>query len=276
VKSAKSDTAKLQGTWNVTALEVDGQPVAAGGQIVVKGDRFTSLGVGFTYEGKLLIDAMKKPGTIDMLFTKGPEKGNTNRGIFEFTGKNSWRLCLQMTGKDRPKKFTTLAGRGLALETLVRAGKSRGGARLGSAGSAAVQAKAKKSKAITLPPDFPTDRVPELEGEWQMTALSHNGEPLEAAYCKIGKRFASGNETAVFMGPQTILKAFYAINRGVHPNTMDYVLAHGPAAGKKQFGIFEQMGDSFTVSFSPPGQPRPPDFSSTRGDGRTVTTWKRK
>ncbi len=102
-KSAKSAIARLQGTWNITALEVDGQPMAAGGQLVVKGDHFTSLGMGATYQGKLLVDASAKPATIDMVFTKGPEKGNTDRGIFEFTGANSWRLCLQMTGQDRPK-----------------------------------------------------------------------------------------------------------------------------------------------------------------------------
>jgi len=258
----KPDTAKLQGTWNISALEVDGQPMAAGGQIVVKGDRFTSLGVGFTYEGKLLVDASKKPATLDMVFTKGPEKGNTNRGIFEFTGKDSWRLCLQMTGKDRPKKFATTPGRGLALETLERAAKAAG--------------KAKPAKAPTVPSDFPTDPIPELEGEWQMITCSHSGEALEAAYCKMGKRVAKGNETTVFMGPQTILKAFYAIDRSRQPNTIDYVLAHGPAAGKKQFGILELAGDSFKVSFSPVGQPRPGDFSSTPGDGRTVTTWKKR
>ena len=260
----KSDTASLQGTWNITALEVDGQSMDAAGQVVVKGDRFTSLGMGPAYEGKLVVDPSKKPTTIDMVFTKGPEKGNTNRGIFEFTGKDSWRLCLQTSGPDRPKKFATAAGHGLALETLQRAG------------TATAPAKAKKSKSVTLPPGFPTDPVPELAGEWQMIAMSQSGQPLDPAYCQMGKRVASGNETAVYMGPQTILKAFYAIDRSVKPNTMDYVLTHGAGSGKRQFGIFELTGDSFIVSFAAVGKPRPTDFSSKKGDGRTVTTWKRK
>jgi uncharacterized protein (TIGR03067 family) len=113
--------------------------------------------------------------------------------------------------------------------------------------------------------------VRELEGEWQMIAMSHNGQPLEEMYCKMGKRVASGNELTVFMGPQTILKTFYAIDRSVKPNTMDYALS-----GKRQFGIFEYKGDSLTTCFSAPGKPRPTDFASTRGDGRTVTTWKKR
>jgi uncharacterized protein (TIGR03067 family) len=264
MKTKTPDTARLQGTWHITALEVDGEAMAAGGQIEVKGDRFTSLGMGVVYEGKLLVDASQKPKTIDMVFTKGPEKGNTNRGIFEFTGDDRWRLCLQMTGQDRPKKFATTAGGGLALETLERSPRT------------AAHTKTKPGKAVAPPPDFPIDPIPELEGEWQMITMSHNGAPLDAAYCKMGKRVAQGNELTVFMGPQTILKAFYAIDRSKRPHTMDYVVTHGSAKGKKQFGIFEITGDSFTTSFAAPGKPRPSDFTSKHGDGRTVTKWKRQ
>ena len=116
----QSSLNKLQGTWNVVALEVEGRPTpSAGAQIVVEVDRFTSLGMGATYEGKLAVDASKTPCTIDMKFTAGPEKGNTNRGIFEFQD-GKWRLCLQMTGKGRPKEFATKPGSGLALEILER------------------------------------------------------------------------------------------------------------------------------------------------------------
>jgi uncharacterized protein (TIGR03067 family) len=263
MKMKKGDTSRLQGTWHITALEVDGQPATASGQIEVKGDRFTGLGMGAVYEGKLLVDATLKPATIDMVFTKGPEKGNTNRGIFEFTGDDRWRLCLQMSGKDRPKKFATSQGGGLALETLERAPRP------------ALHARTKAGKAVAPPPDFPTDAIPELAGEWQMIAMAFNGAPLEETYCKMGKRVAQGNEVTVFMGPQTILKAFYAIDRSQRPHTMDYAVTHGSAKGKKQFGIFEMAGDSFTTSFAAPGKPRPTDFTSNHGDGRTVTTWRR-
>jgi len=221
--------------------------------------------MGATYEGKLTVDAGSKPCAIDMKFTKGPEKGNTNRGIFELEG-DRWRLCLQMTGKERPTRFGTRPGAGLALETLERT-KPRPKA------SATVPRSRRQTPAA--PADFPSEPVPELEGEWAMTACSHSGQALKPEFLKWGKRVAKGNETTVFMGKQVILKARYSIDRHPQPNTIDYFLTQGPAAGQKQLGIFELQGESLTVSFAKPGQPRPADFSSTAGDGRTVTTWKR-
>jgi hypothetical protein len=67
----------------------------------------------------------------------------------------------------------------------------------------------------------------------------------------------------------------YSIDRSPQPNTIDYLLTHGAAAGQKQIGIFELKGDSLKVSFAKPGQPRPSDFSSAAVDGRTVTVWQR-
>jgi len=260
----KPELEKLQGAWNIVSLEVDGQVLPSdGSQIVVKGGRFTTSGMGATYEGKLTVDAASKPWALDMKFTKGPEKGNTNRGIFELKG-DRWRLCLQMTGKERPTRFATRPGAGLALETLERtkAGLKQKGT-------------TPRGKATAAPADFPTEPVPELEGEWTMTACSHSGEALKPEFLKWGKRVAKGNETTVFMGKQVILRARYAIDRSRQPNTIDYLLTHGPASGKKQLGIFQLEGESLTVSFASPGQPRPADLTSRAGDGRTVTTWKR-
>jgi hypothetical protein len=39
--------------------------------------------------------------------------------------------------------------------------------------------------------------------------------------------------------------------------------------------FLEWAADTHNVSFAGPGQPRPADFSSTAGDGRTVTSWRR-
>ena len=45
-----SDLDRLQGTWHITSLEADGRKMAAtdfsGATIVVKGDTFTSVGMG--------------------------------------------------------------------------------------------------------------------------------------------------------------------------------------------------------------------------------------
>src|SRR4030081_989685 len=116
-----TDLDKLQGSWNITSLEVEGQPMPApcGARIVIEGTRFQSLGMGAVYEGTVEVDGTKKPKAFDLVFTAGPEKGNRSLGIYELKG-DRWKICLTVTGDKRPKKFATTPGSGCALETLAR------------------------------------------------------------------------------------------------------------------------------------------------------------
>ena len=75
--------------------------------------------MGATYEGELELDAAESPKHFTLTFTKGPEKGNVNPGIYELDG-DTWRICIATRGGGRPKRFATKAGSGHALETLVR------------------------------------------------------------------------------------------------------------------------------------------------------------
>ena len=78
----------LQGTWNVVSLEMDGQKVSGGdARIVVRGSRFTSISMGATYEGTVTVHAASAPRGLDLRFEEGPEKGNTNFGIYEQIGR---------------------------------------------------------------------------------------------------------------------------------------------------------------------------------------------
>jgi len=114
---------KLQGEWNVVFLEVNGlvpaPSVYAGAKIVVKGDQFTSIAMGASYGGKLELDPETLPKNFQMKFTDGPEKGNTNYGIYELEG-DRWKICLTITGGPAPAEFATSPGSGRALETLDR------------------------------------------------------------------------------------------------------------------------------------------------------------
>ena len=239
---------KLQGAWNVIELEIEGRAMpCAGAQVVVKDDCFTTTGMGDTYKGQLVV----KGSYLDMKFTAGPERGNVNRGIFKVAGEK-WRLCLQMTGKDRPKKFATTPGTGLALETLERAKPADKG----------------KRKAAPLPIG---DSAPEIEGEWQMVSCVTGGQPLDPQYLQYGKRVAKDNQVTVTMMGRVMLQAKYAVDKSKSPHAMDYVLKDG----RPQRGIFRLSGDALTVNFSPPGKDRPADFTSSSGDARTLTVWQR-
>ena len=101
MRKEKADTDLLQGSWSVVTLEVEGQrmpsEMLSAARIVVKGDRFQSLGMGATYEGTLKLDATITPKELDLTFAAGPEKGNTSLGIYELAG-DDWRICLTTRG----------------------------------------------------------------------------------------------------------------------------------------------------------------------------------
>ena len=245
------DVDALQGVWSIVELEVNGRKMPAGtARIELTGDRFISTGMGANYEGQIQIDSSKKPKTLDMTFASGPEKGNTNLGIFEMDG-NRWRLCLDLTGKSRPKKFAS--SRGVALETLHRVDE----AEVSSGRAAAV--------AFRVVP------APELEGTWQMVSCTMSGQALPSSYAKYGKRVARQNELTVTMNGQVMVQARFTVDRTKSPMHIDYLLA----GDQLQLGIYELKDGVLRTSIAAPGSPRPTDFTISPNDGRTVTEWRR-
>lgn len=121
---------RLQGEWNVIFVEVEGMTPAPsayqGAQIVIQGDQFTTVAMGAKYGGKIELDASTEPKRFQMKFTDGPEKGNTNNGIYELDG-DRWRICLTITGGPAPTDFTTSPRSGRALEILNREKRESGG-----------------------------------------------------------------------------------------------------------------------------------------------------
>jgi uncharacterized protein (TIGR03067 family) len=119
----KDEIAKLQGTWAFVSVEMDGKKtdpnLVKGSKIVIKGDNFTAISGGATYKGTFKVDVAKKPKTLDINFTEGPEKGNTSLAIYELDG-DTWKICLTISAKERPKDFATKEGSGVALESLKR------------------------------------------------------------------------------------------------------------------------------------------------------------
>lgn len=270
------DLEKLQGTWHVTALEFDGQIMPAtafdGAMIVIDKKSFTSIGMGFTYEGTVEVDQAKKPKTFDMLFTAGHAAGVQNLGIYKLTG-DRWTICLATRGSERPDKFATEADTGLALETLERGAgrKSTRGKSRAQSRSAAVPAAAPASSVAT-----PPDEVTPLEGEWAMVSAVFSGAPMANNMVEWTKRVTHGNVTTVLAGPQVILKASFTIDESKTPHTIDYVNVEGANRGKSQAGIFELSGDTMRICMAAPGKPRPDGFSSKSKDGRSYTTWRRR
>jgi uncharacterized protein (TIGR03067 family) len=217
----------------------------------VKSSRFVSTAMGAEYSGTLEVDETSTPKSFNLRFDTGPETGNTSYGIYELDG-DTWKICLTLRGGTRPKKFATKTGSGLALETLKRAPKG-------------------KAKAKAAPAALEGEPAPELAGEWSMVSSIMSGKPLETEWVKMGKRIATASGMQVKIGPQTVLQTDYAVDRSKSPMQMNYRLHNG----RMQAGIWELDGAQLKTCFASPGQPRPAEFASVTGDGRTFTVWTR-
>jgi uncharacterized protein (TIGR03067 family) len=257
-----TDIQKLQGCWNIKSLEVDGarMPAPSGARIVIEAGRFQSLGMGAVYEGKIEVDAAQKPKSFDLVFTKGPEKGNRSLGIYKLQG-GTWTICMTVTGTKRPKTFATTAGSGLALETLKRGETAGPVAKKGE----------EVGEEVPPAPSTANDPAPELEGKWEMTACTSSGQAVPDQFVKTGRRSTGGGRTQAWFGKQTILDARYTVDRSAEPHTIDYTLKNGD----RQYGIWKFEGGILHLVMSNPGTARPSDFTSKSGDGRTLTSWER-
>lgn len=258
----RDDLERLQGTWTVTSLEMDARKVPdamiAEARIEVTGDRFTSTGMGAVYEGTLHLNPDAKPRQLDMKFTSGPEKGNTNLCIYELKAE-VWKLCIATRGEERPKKFAAPVGSGVAVETLRRAAE----------GKAAVPAEAQAATAAG-------GGATEIEGDWAMVSMVQDGKPLDASMVKWVSRTMHGSRTTVTAGPNTMLNAEFICDPAQDPNTIDYTLLEGANKGQKQLGIYKVEGDVLSICMAAPGKPRASEYASSRGDGATYSVWRRK
>ncbi|HEX7286319.1 MAG TPA: TIGR03067 domain-containing protein [Candidatus Angelobacter sp.] len=258
-----NDLDLLQGEWTITALEMEGQStpatMLATARIVIRGKRFRSAGMGAVYEGVLELDSSTRPRQLDMKFDSGPEKGNTNRGIYQLEG-DRLRICLATRGDARPSTFASPPGSGFALETLTR----------GAAGAAA--------KTMAQPEEKPASaasgNVSELEGEWQMVSGIIDGKPMDKSLVQWVKRVTRGNTTMVSAGPNVMMQAEFTSNSAQSPKTIDYRNTAGSHKGKTQLGIYEFAGDLLKICMAAPGAERPRRFDAAPKDG-TLTVWKR-
>jgi uncharacterized protein (TIGR03067 family) len=242
----QEDLAKLQGSWTLHALELEGQEMPPMGGIEIAGSRFTSIGMGHEYAGTVEIDDSAKPKRFDMVFTEGPEAGNRNCGIYELDG-DTWKICLNMHGKDRPRSFASKRGSGNAVEIFHRGAVPDG------------------------PPPVETPSGDgELVGEWAMVNAWQAGHPLDPRMVQTGRRITTATHTTTYFGKQVFLNAEYTTDPLQSPKTIDL-----SANGKTQLGIYDVAGDTMKICFSAPGKPRPTDYETRPGDGRTSAVWKR-
>jgi uncharacterized protein (TIGR03067 family) len=114
-----------------------------------------------------------------------------------------------------------------------------------------------------------------LQGTWLMVSGAASGYSLPPEYVKSMRRVFTGAEVSVTMGQQLFFKATVLLDPAHSPKTIDYHMTGGPTAGAVQLGIYLIAGDTVRFCFAAPNAARPADFTTTPGDGRTLSTWVR-
>jgi uncharacterized protein (TIGR03067 family) len=260
------DLERLQGSWAIHALELDGAllpaEILAGGRVVIAGERFTSTGMGATYSGTLVVDAAKRPRHLDMKFDAGPERGNTNLCIYELDG-DTLKLCIATRGAVRPPRFHSPPGSGFAFETLTRSGDT----------TAAAPALRRSKRAV--PARAGAERTTELEGEWRMVSGVLSGKPMDDDTVKWVKRVTKGQRTTVYAGAQVMMAFEFTSDASSSPRAIDYTHTAGANNGKRQAGIYDLAAGRLTILMAAPGAPRPTRLDTAPGKGATLTVWAR-
>jgi uncharacterized protein (TIGR03067 family) len=262
----RNDLESIQGAWAVAELQMEGQTISGGmlanARVEITGNRFRSLGMGAVYEGTVTLDDSVNLHQLNMKFDAGPEKGNTNLGIYELSG-DTWKICLSTRGEVRPAEFSAPVGSGFVFETLTRSEAAR-----------LKNEKEPSAEAAMAPAKTSRTLVSDFEGEWQMVSAIMDGNPMKRSAVEWVKRITRGSETTVYAGPQVMMKMEFTSDASRAPKTIDYINTAGSNKGKSQQGIYEFEGGLLKICVAAPGKPRPKDFQSDRGDGRTFTVWR--
>ena len=111
-KTKPAPAPSLDGIWVVTSI--NGEEAPAGSPeltLTIKGDKYQqTLGGQVNERGTIKVDAAKKPMTIDLAISEGPDAGKAQLGIVEVTG-DTIRLNLDAPGAgQRPADFAAKAG----------------------------------------------------------------------------------------------------------------------------------------------------------------------
>ncbi len=121
--AAEPETEDTNGTWKPLSAEMAGKPwpkkLLDSMKLILEDDNYTvEIGQGKDI-GTVKRDPATSPKSMDILGTKGPNKGKTFLTIYELKG-DELRVCYDLSGKSRPTEFATKPGTMLFLVTYHR------------------------------------------------------------------------------------------------------------------------------------------------------------
>jgi uncharacterized protein (TIGR03067 family) len=247
--------AQFAGTWTFVSLEVAGKriPLEAlkGHVLVLKGDRFEMSSPEGVAKGTFTFNLQTKPKQLDVTFTDGPQKGQSIKAIYKLEG-DTYTLCLDTIGKERPAEFASKPGTGLVLEVLRREKPA--------ADKDAVRAERKR-----------------LAGTWQALTYELDGNKASAEDMKgIQLVIDAEGKTQARRDGSVFIASTTRIDPTAKPKTIDITFTEGEGTGKTALGIYNLEGETLTICRAAPGKDRPTEFTGKAGSGLTLMTFQRK
>lgn len=118
------DAKAIQGTWTPVKAELAGRPwsdeVLKTITLKLRNGQYDVSVAGQLDRGTYAIDTSTTPKSLTITGTDGPNKGKTFLAIYELQG-DTFRVCYDLSGKQRPTEFKTIAETELYLVTYNRA-----------------------------------------------------------------------------------------------------------------------------------------------------------